>query len=178
MTTPFNISSQEEKLVNDCLKGERLAQKEVYERYKDAMYNVALRITNNSDDACDCLQEAFIQIYRDLEKFNKMSTLGAWIKTIVVRTAIKTKKALCATESIDEMKSSEVIEWPNEISGDELNKAISELSDGYRMVFLLTEVEGYTHKEVAEMLNISAGTSKSQLFHAKKLLQQKLKHLI
>jgi RNA polymerase sigma factor (sigma-70 family) len=173
----FNFSLYEDELVNNCLKGERLAQKEVYDRYKDAMYNIALRITNNPDDACDCLQEAFIQIYRDLGKFNKMSTLGAWIKTIVVRTAIKTKKALYLTESIDEVRSDEIIEWPNELSGEDLNRAISELSDGYRMVFLLTEVEGYTHKEVAEMLNISAGTSKSQLFHAKKLLQKKLKHL-
>ncbi len=170
----FKISSYEEQLLNECLKRERRAQQELYDRYKDAMFTIALRITNDHDDTCDSLQDAFIQVFRDLEQFNRQSTLGALIKTIVIRTAVKKKKALYPTESLDTVNSNDIIQWPNEINAEELDKAIKELPEGYRMVFLLLEVEGYTHKEAAEMLSISVGTSKSQLFHAKKMLQKKL----
>ena len=175
---PLKTSSYEEKLINECLNGERSAQKELYDKYKSAMYTIAVRITNGTDDACDTLQDAFIQVFRDLKQFNKQSTIGAWIKTIVIRTAVKNTKKLNLTESFDELKDHEVIEWPNVLNGEHLSKAISELPQGYRMTFLLTEVEGYSHKEVAAILNVSEGTSKSQLFHAKKMLQKKLKHLI
>ena len=95
----FKISSYEEQLLNECLKRERHAQQELYDRYKDAMFTIALRITNDQDDACDSLQDAFIQVFRDLEQFNRQSTLGAWIKTIVIRTAVKKMKTLHLTES-------------------------------------------------------------------------------
>ena len=174
----FEISSSEEQLINKCINRERLAQKELYDKYKDAMYTVALRITNNSDDACDTLQDAFIQVFRDMTQFKKQSTIGAWIKTIVIRTALKSVKMLNVTESLEVVKSNDVIEWPDALNGEYLSKAIDELPKGYKITFLLNEVEGYTHKEIAEMLNISEGTSKSQLFHAKKMLQKKLKQFI
>jgi RNA polymerase sigma-70 factor (ECF subfamily) len=174
----FKTSLQEEQLLIECLKGERRAQKELYDKYKDAMFTIALRITNNWDDAGDSLQDAFIQVFRDLRQFKSQSTIGAWIKIIVIRTAIKKKKMFFATESLDTVNTNDIIEWPDELNGEYLDIAIKELPEGYRMVFLLTEVEGYTHKEVAEMLKISVGTSKSQLFHAKKMLQNKLQHLI
>ena len=170
----IKTSPYEEQLLNQCLKGERHAQKELYDRYKDAMFTVALRITNNYDEACDSLQDVFIQVFRDLAQFNRQSTLGAWIKTIVIRTSVKKKKMLHVTESLDDLNSNDSIHWPDNINVDYLHTAIKELPDGYRTIFLLTEVEGYTHKEAAEILNISTGTSKSQLFHAKKMLQKKL----
>lgn len=174
----IKTSFNEEQLLIECLKRERRAQKELYDRYKDAMFTIALRITNSWDDASDSLQDAFIQVFRDLGQFKSQSTLGAWIKTIVIRTAIKKKKMLFVTESLDTVNTNDIIHWPDELNGEYLDIAIKELPEGYRMVFLLTEVEGYTHKEVAEMLGISAGTSKSQLFHAKKMLQDKLQRLI
>lgn len=174
----IKTSFHEEQLLIECLKKDRRAQKELYDKYKDAMFSIALRITNNWDDAGDSLQDAFIQVFRDLGQFRSQSTLGAWIKTIVIRTAIKKKKMVFVTESLDTVPTNDMIHWPEEINGDYLDIAIKELPEGYRVVFLLTEVEGYTHKEVAEMLRISVGTSKSQLFHAKKMLQNKLQHLI
>lgn len=121
--------------------------------------------------ANDVLQEAFIQVFRDIKQFRGDSTIGAWIKTIVVRNAIrkiKREKDFMLTEEID---SNEVVQWPEEMYGEDLEKAILSLPAGYRTIFLLIEVEGYKHKEVAEILNISEGTSKSQLYYAKKQLQ-------
>ncbi len=174
-----HIRQDELDLINGCLKNDRQAQKKLYYKYCKAMFTVAYRIINNYDVANDILQDAFIQIFKDIKSFRKESTLGAWIKTIVVRTALKElreKDFFVSIENTDEFNQN--VEMPvvvdNSMSGSDLEKAILSLPDGYRTVFLLIEVEGYSHKEVANMLNISEGTSKSQLFYAKKQLQQKL----
>ncbi len=141
------------------------------------MYSTAYRIVNDYDLASDALQEAFIQVFRDLKQFRFQSSLGSWIKTIVVHTSIKLikkQKALQFTELPDNIK---MVSWDEPLKGEHLEKAILSLPSGYRMIFLLVEVEGYKHKEVAKMLNISEGTSKSQLFHAKKYLKNLLKEL-
>ncbi len=175
---PFNLTPMEEELIQNCIKGDRYAQKELYNKYKNAMYTISLRITNNTEDASECLQDAFLQVFRDIKQFNRLSTLGAWIKTIVIRTSIKKTKLSFLTESLDAVVNEDLIEWPHALNGDYLQQAIDELPNGYKLVFILTEVEGYTHKETAEMLKISVGTSKSQLFHAKKMLQKKLRDII
>jgi DNA-directed RNA polymerase specialized sigma24 family protein len=142
------IPKQEIRMVNECLKGNRMAQRELYEKYKTGMYTVAYRILGNSNDAHDALQEAFINVFSFLSGYGFRSSLGAWIKKIVVN-----------------------------FTAEMLDQAIKSLPDKARVVFLLVEVEGYKHQEVAEMLNINEGTSKSQLFYAKTLLQKKLKDL-
>ncbi len=150
-------------------------QKSLYDRYKDAMYTILYRMLNDEDDAADALQESFIQIFRNLKSFKKQSSLGAWIKTIVVRTGLAKQKKNVAFEEIDEQTQSiEPIIWDSNLTGEYLDKAIRQLPDGYKNVFLLIEVEGYSHREVSEMIGISEGTSKSQLFHAKKALQKSL----
>jgi RNA polymerase sigma factor (sigma-70 family) len=135
------------------------------------MFTIAYRIINDYDNANDALQEAFIQIFKDIKQFRGESTLGAWIKTIVVRTAIKKLKKENAYSQNGIPQNGETISWPEEMRGEDLEKAIMSLADGCRAIFLLIEVEGYKHKEVAEILNISEGTSKSQLNYAKKQLQ-------
>ena len=85
---PYTISMTEAELIQACLANERLAQRQLYERYNNAMYTVAYRITGDFDLANDVLQEAFVKVFRNLAKFRQESTLGAWIKTIVVRTAL------------------------------------------------------------------------------------------
>jgi RNA polymerase sigma factor (sigma-70 family) len=142
------------------------------------MYTIARRISNNSDDAGDTLQDAFVQVFRDLHQYSGQSTLGAWIKTIVIRTSLRNVKMTPLTESMEVVTGREEIEWPEALNGEYLHQAIQSLPAGYKVAFLLTEVEGYSHKEVSEMLEISVGTSKSQLSRAKKLLQQKLKVLV
>lgn len=176
----FSISAAESALVDACLNNERLAQKTLYDKYKDAMFTVAYRITNNFELAQDVLQDAFIQIFKSLKSFRKESTIGAWIKIIVVRTALKAIKKQPHFSPIEDYiigNKNQYIDWGNYLDAEYLEKAIQALPDGYRAVFVLIEVEGYPHKEVAKLLNISEGTSKSQLFHAKKKLRAMLKEI-
>ena len=170
----FVISMTEVELIDACLANDRLAQKSLYDKYKKAMYTIAYRITGDFDSANDVLQDAFLNVFKGLAKFRKESTLGAWIKTIVVRTAIKKLKKQSKLVSIEEHHMTGLVDWGNFLDAEYLEKAINDLPAGYRTVFVLIEVEGYTHKEVAEMLGISVGTSKSQLFYAKKRLRKTL----
>ncbi len=169
--------SEELLLTELCIKSDRKAQKKLYDKYKDSMYTTALRITGNEDDAAEALQDSFIQVFHSISKFMGKSTLGAWIKTITVRASLKKIKTQIKYEDLENVEK-EIINWPDNTTGEVLEKAINQLNPGYRSVFVLTEVEGYKHKEVAEMLNISVGTSKSQLFHAKRVLKQKLTVLL
>jgi RNA polymerase sigma factor (sigma-70 family) len=145
----------------------------LFEKYSKAVFNVAYRITNDYDVSNDVLQEGFIEVFKDLEKFRKESSLGSWIKTIVVRAALRKIKIENRFEKLS-AEHDQIVEWKDDFDAEELDKAIRSLPQGYRTVFLLVEKEGYKHKEIAKMLDISEGTSKSQLFYAKKMLQQKL----
>lgn len=171
----YTISMTEADLISACLSNDRLAQKKLYDRYCNAMYTVAYRITGDFELANDVLQEAFIKIFRGLDKFRQESSLGAWIKTIVVRTALSKIKQRHTYEPLDNQHFEQSINWGHSLDVEYLEKAIQALPEGYRAVFVLIEIEGYSHKEVAELLNISVGTSKSQLFHAKKRLREALK---
>lgn len=164
-------------LIKRCLNNERLAQMELFNKYKDAMYTLIYRITTNQNDAEDALQEAFVNVFMKLETFKAEATLGAWIKTICVRTALRKTNSTFDFDDITDINNESELNIDDNLSGEAIEKAIFSLDDGYRTVFLLTEVEGYKHKEVAEMLNISEGTSKSQLFHAKKQLRKLLSEI-
>jgi GTP-binding protein LepA len=122
-------------------------------------------------------QEAFIEVFKNIASFRNESSLGTWIKTIVVRKAINKLKGESRFESLESVKNNEVYDWSDGFTAEYLNKAIFSLPDGARTVFILIEVEGYSHKEVATMLNISEGTSKSQLHYSKQQLQKKIKEL-
>ncbi|MEO6287868.1 MAG: sigma-70 family RNA polymerase sigma factor [Dyadobacter sp.] len=165
--------TSETELISGCLLHNRIAQRQLYDRYKKAMYTLAYRITGDFDDANDVLQDAFLEIFRHLDQFRGEATLGAWIKQIVVRKSTKKKKLVIWQNVEDYMDES--IDWGNsDINVAHLETAILSLADGFRTIFVLAEVEGYTHREIAVMLNISEGTSKSQLFHAKRKLRSML----
>lgn len=138
------------------------------------MYTLAYRITNDFQIAEDVLQEAFIRIFANLGKFRQESSLGAWIKTIVVRTAITRIRKKIHFDPLEGQTVEGLIDWGGYIDVEYLEKAIHNLPEGYRTVFTLIEIEGFSHKEVAEMLAISEGTSKSQLFYAKRKLREAL----
>jgi len=175
----YQIDSYELELVTGCLRGERLSQRALYDRYKDAMYTILYRMLDTEEDAADSLQDAFIEIFKSLKNFKKRSSLGAWIKTIVIRKGIhKQKHRIVFDELTSKHEYQQLESWDENLNGEYLEKGIMSLSPGYRSVFLLIEVEGYSHKEAAEMLNISVGTSKSQLARGKKILQKKLKELM
>ena len=157
-------------MISGCLLHNRAAQRLLYERYKNAMYTLAYRITGDYDDANDVLQDTFIEVFRHLDQFRGDATLGAWIKQIAVRKSTK-KKKIVAWQNLEE-ETGESINWgESEINVAHLQTAILALPDGFRTIFVLAEIEGYTHREIAVMLNISEGTSKSQLFYAKRKLR-------
>lgn len=165
--------TSEAELITGCLLHDRVAERLLYDRYKKAMYTLAYRITGDFDDANDVLQDAFLEVFRHLDQFRGDSTLGSWIKTIVIRKSTK-KKRIIGWQDVEEGMG-EVINWgEDEINAAHLETAILSLADGFRTIFVLAEVEGYTHREIAVMLNISEGTSKSQLFHAKRKLRNML----
>lgn len=175
----YTVDPYELELVEKCLNHDRANQKSLYDRYKDSMYTLLVRMLNDQEEAADALQEAFIKVFTSLGKYKMKSSLGAWIKTIVVREALSRQKKKRYHLEIDEQSQNlEPIVWDSNLTGEYLAKAIAKLPEGYRSVFLLIEVEGYTHREVGEIIGISEGTSKSQLYHAKKKLQNNLAEIV
>jgi len=166
---------REEEILNDCLKNDREAQKALYDQYKSEMYTLSYRITNNFEDANDVLQEGFIQVFENLKSFKGDSQLGTWIHTIIARAALKKIRNRIYFDELTEIEEPDPIDWGSVIDIAHLEKAIASLPDGYRSIFTLYEIEGFKHKEIAEMMNISVSTSKTQLHKAKRMLQDKLK---
>ena len=169
----------ESELVKSCLENNRIAQKKLFDSYKDAMFTTAFRMVGKEEDAYDVLQETFIEVFENLDSFRFESSLGTWIKVILVRKALRKLKsfknfnALAEAEEMEECNG-----WNSDFTAEYLEKAIQSLPESARAIFLLIEVEGFKHHEVAGMLNISTGTSKSQLHYSKMLLRKKLKQLI
>ena len=162
-------------LIAQCRAHDRLAQRTLYDQYRRAMFTLAYRITGDFEEAAEVLQDAFIQVFKNLEKFRYESTLGAWIKTIVVRMAYRHLKSRVVFEELPPQYNASKIDWGDFLDAEYLEKAIQNLPDGFRTVFTLIEIEGFSHREVGDILGISEGTSKSQLFYAKKKLREMLK---
>ena len=154
-----------------------MAQKKLYEDYCDAMYNVRMRMINDTDDAADALQNAFIKVFKNIGKFQYQSTPGAWIKRIVVNECIDHHRAKKVQfEEIKDHDAAEEVEIEESlISVPAIKAAMDKLSDGYRAVVSLYLFEGYDHTEIAEILGITVTTSKTQYHRAKKKLRELLK---
>lgn len=166
-----------EEIVEGCKKQQRESQKALYDLYCDAMFTIAYRIVNNRDDAHDVLQETFIEVFNHIRSFRNESSIGAWIKTILVRKALKKLKELKFADNFGENGIEIPPDYLDDLSGEYLEQLILSLPEGFRTVFLLFEVEGYSHQEIADMLNISESTSKSQLSRAKKSLRMKIEKI-
>lgn len=163
----------ENVLIQQCLLNDRNAQRVLYERYKNSMYTLACRITGDFEAAAEVLQDAFLQVFRHIGDFQGKSTLGAWIRAIVVRASISyLRKRRIRFEPLEAHPEPDALDWGAALDAEYLERAIRALPEGYRAVFLLAEVEGYSHREIGELLGISEGTSKSQLFYAKKRLRE------
>ncbi|HMQ01056.1 MAG TPA: sigma-70 family RNA polymerase sigma factor [Cyclobacteriaceae bacterium] len=163
-------------LIEQCRAGERHAFKQLYELYAKGMYNVCYRIVRDEDDAHDVLQEAFISAFHHLGSYRAESSFGAWLKRIAVNKAInflrkKRELALNDDEDFDVMEEESQTE-PDLHSIERIKRAIALLPEGYRLVLSLYLLEGYDHKEIAEILNISESTSKSQFNRSKKKLKE------
>ncbi len=170
----------ETDLIKGCIEGDRRMQKELYDRFSPKMYAVCIRYMGNADDAQDILQEGFIKIYKNLERFRGDGSFEGWVRRIFVNTAIeqirkkKMDVSLTEKEETIEYKSVSAIDNINE---KDLLKIVSGLSPGYRSVFNMYVVEGFSHKEIGELLGINEGTSKSQLARARMILQERIKRI-
>lgn len=169
------LDELEDKIVEGCLKNDRLAQKALYDRYKTRMYTLSYRITGSFEDANDVMQEGFLQVFENLISFKREAKLGTWIHTIMARAALKKIKTRIQFTEIDEQTEHESIALVELVDAAIMEKAISLLPEGYRSIFTLYEIEGFKHREIAEMMNITESTSKTQLFKAKRMLVERLR---
>lgn len=170
------------ELIEACKKGSRTAQFRIYELYYRAMYNTALRIVSDPDDAEDVMQEAFLKAFEKLDTFRGKVSFGAWLKRIVINKALdflKLKKSAVSIEELgDDIKLVEEVEEPDlKCEPEQVRKAINTLPDGYRIVLSLFLLEGYDHEEISEIMNISNATSRTQYHRAKKKLIEILKEM-
>ena len=162
-------------LVKDCLKGNREAQHRLYELHAEYMLGVCYRYTKSMSDAEDVLQEGFIKVYKNLHQYKSDGELGAWIRRIMVNTAINYLKQQSRSRvdlSFNDGNLHPVTEDNPEINltVKELAELIRQLPTGYQTIFNLHAVEGYTHVEIGDMLGIHEGTSRSQYARARALL--------
>jgi RNA polymerase sigma-70 factor (ECF subfamily) len=165
-------------LVQRAIDGDQYAIKQLYGYYANDMFNIAIRMLANREDAEDVIQESFIKAFKSLNQLNDAGIFGGWLRRIVINTCLRhVKKKVVFNvlpEGVEEVEE-ENIDWLNESNFTIIHDAIKRLPEGCRQIFLLYTMEDYKHKEISSLLNISESTSKSQYLRAKKLLQQHLK---
>lgn len=169
-----------EDIIERSRGGDRAAQYQLYDLYSKAMYNICYRMCNSSEEAEDVLQESFINAFNHLEHYKGTASFGAWLKRIVVNNAInhirRRKMNLVPIEDhehevgVQDFSSDEDLI----LEVERVKACVNQLPDGYRVVFSLYLMEGYDHKEIAEILGVTESTSKSQYNRAKKKLKELL----
>lgn len=168
----------ENELIEGCAKGQRTAQKALYDRYCRKMIVICQRYAKTNFEAEDILQEGFIKVFSAIKSFRGESSLSTWITRIMINTALNSQRQkLYLLPMVDIEKADLTEDEEVSLSGFNLSELIGmvqSLPDGCRVVFNLFAIEGYSHKEIAEQLGISEGTSKSQHNRAKSLLRAKL----
>jgi RNA polymerase sigma factor (sigma-70 family) len=168
-----------QELIARCKQGDQQAHFQLYKLYSKAMYNVGYRITGSEEEAQDVLQEAFTSAFRNLDYYRGDAAFGAWLKRIVINkalTALQKRKfdRIPEDENWDVAEESIPDETADALTVERVKKGIQQLPDGYRAVLSLYLLEGYDHQEIADIMNISESTSKSQLNRAKNKLRELL----
>lgn len=170
----------EQELVKACQNNDRKAQTAFYNLYKGKLMGVCRRYTRTPDEAEDIYQDAFIKVFNNIHSLEKVGAVGTWVRKTVIHTAINYYHANLKfqnnTDYDNILLSND--DYPNVLAGlsnEELLTLINQLPDGYRMVFNLYVIDGYSHAEIGELLGVSENTSKSQLSRAKELLRKQLK---
>ncbi|MBI3218117.1 MAG: RNA polymerase sigma factor [Bacteroidetes bacterium] len=169
----------EKELIDGCAKGDRAAQRAFYERYCGRMMALCNRYAKSTQEAEDILQEGFIKIFGSIASFRKEAKLTTWMTRIMINTALNMQRQKLYLLPMVDVNDANLYEQEeiglSDFHFTELIRMVQSLPDGCRIIFNLFAIEGYGHKEIADMLNISEGTSKSQYNRAKSLLQAKLK---
>lgn len=174
----MNPQKLDPNLISNVLKGDRSAQFQLFELTKGMLYSICYRIANNDDEANDVMQDSYVEIFQKMHSLKHPEALIGWMKTITIRKAILQNRKKIYFEPIEnvDMETSEAFDsW---FDAEMLDQAIRSLPNGARAIFLLIEVEGYSHKEAGELLGISESTSKSQLHYAKSLLKKRITKLL
>lgn len=168
------------KLIKQCQNKELKAQKALYELYSPKLFSLCLKYSKNYAEAQDNLQDAFLSIYEKIHQFKHKGSFEGWMKRIAINTALKRYR----NQKVFSLNHEENLIQPekdyneNKISLQELLKCIQELPNRYRMVFNLYVLDGYSHKEIAKMMEITEGTSKSNLARGRQILKDKVNTIL
>ena len=172
--------TDEQQLIAECIKGKSWAQKAIYDKYAATMMSVCIRYVTDRETARDLLQDGFIKLFTKIESYSGIGAFGGWVRRIFVTTALEhlrrndTLKQSANIDDIGYAIENDEISVLDKLSADDLMNCISNLSTGYRTVFNLYAIEGYSHAEIAETLKISEATSRSQFMRARKILQSNI----
>jgi RNA polymerase sigma-70 factor (ECF subfamily) len=166
----------ETDLINGCLNKDRRIQEELYQRYAARMYAVCLRYCKNPEDAQDVLQDGFVKVFRGIQNYRGDGSFDGWLRRVIVNTAIEHYRRSAKNIAVVDPQDVE-IEDPSwhalqNLDEKDIIAMLQHLSEGYRLVFNMHVIEGYSHREIAEILGTTEGTSKSQLARAKAMLKQ------
>ena len=178
MAVAIKPTYTESEIIEGCIKGDRKFQEILYHTFSSKMFSVCLRYSNEYASAEDLLQEGFVKVFKNLAKFRSEGSFEGWIRRIFVNNSIEhfRKKANLYVVQETEALTYEYYDDNalQKLMKEDLMKLIQSLSSGYRTIFNLYVIEGYSHKEIGEMMGITEGTSKSQLARARYLLQKKI----
>lgn len=168
-----------DKIIKGCLKGDRKSQEQLYNMLSNRMFGLCLQYADNYDDACDILQDGFIKVFRKMEQYSGKGSFEGWVRRIMINTALERYRSQLHLYPLTE--NSVISREPayddvfERLSVKDLIKLVRELPPRYRMVFNMFAIEGYPHKDIAEILGITVGTSKSNLSRARDILQKKVR---
>ncbi len=183
MNKPLHFLEEDKELIKGCIKGDRASQNRLYKKYARIMLLVCYRYSKDKEDAKDTLSEGFMKVFENIKAFNHTGSFEGWMKRIMINTALdkfKKKSNLFKVVSFDDVKSLSTISDTDilgELNTKELISLIQKLPPAYQLVFNLYVFEGLKHKEIAEKLNVSEGTSKSNLSDARKWLKKGIEDL-
>lgn len=165
-----------DQLIQNCKKNDPKAQEQLYKLFCNSLFSICLKYSNSRENAEDILQDAFITIFDKINQFKNKGSFEGWLKRVTINTALQKFRKQKVFALVDEEKIEEVVVEvdENDVSLHFLLQIIQQLPDQYRLVFSLYVLDGFSHAEIAEMLNISIGTSKSNLARARKILKEKI----
>ena len=167
-----------EQLITKCKKNDAQAQSQIYKLFSSQLFSLCLKYSKNYAEAQDNLQDAFMTIFKKIDQYGNKGSFEGWMKRITINTALQRYRSVGVFDIVNEDQIEDVaIEvYDEDISLDFLLGIIQELPDRYRLVFNLYVLDGYSHKEIAELMDISTGTSKSNLARARIILKDKIEH--
>ncbi|HEU0136843.1 MAG TPA: sigma-70 family RNA polymerase sigma factor [Flavobacterium sp.] len=164
-----------EQLINDCKRNDAKAQEQLYRLFSSKLFSVCLKYSRNYAEAEDNLQDGFLIIFKKIEQFNFKGSFEGWVKRIMVNNVLQQYRNVSFLELVNDVADEVEVELDDDnVSMDYLMKIIQELPDRYRLVFTMYVIDGYSHKEISDMLGITTGTTKSNLARARIILKDKI----